>query len=90
MADSPMPLPHGLTLNERSRLSMTGVSEVVSFDENTVVLHTSAGTLNIHGQQLQLKQLSPDGGQVSVDGRVTALIYEEPRDQRGWLQRLLR
>lgn len=90
MTDSPMALPHALTLNERSRLSITGVSEVVSFDENTVVLHTSVGTLNIHGQQLQLKQLSPDGGQVSVDGKVSALIYEEPRDSHGWLHRLLR
>ena len=90
MTDSPMALPHALTLNERSRLSITGVSEVVSFDENTVVLHTSVGTLNIHGQQLQLKQLSPDGGQVCVDGKVSALIYEEPRDSRGWLHRLLR
>ena len=89
MADGHISLPHGLTLNERSRLSMTGVTEVVSFDENTVVLHTSAGTLSIHGQQLQLKQLSPDGGQVAVDGKVTALVYEELRPSRGWLQWLL-
>ena len=83
-------LPHGLTLNERSRLSMTGVSEVVSFDENTVVLRTDLGILSIHGQQLQLKQLSPDGGQVAVDGKVSALVYEDPRSDRSWLQRLLR
>lgn len=90
MTDAQMQLPHGLTLNERSRLSMTGVSEVVSFDENTVIVHTELGTLTVQGQQLQLKQLSPDGGQVAVDGRITALIYEDPRSDRGWLQRLLR
>lgn len=90
MAEESLQLPHALTLNERSRLSMTGVSEVVSFDENAVVLHTSAGILSIHGQQLQLKQLSPDGGRVAVDGKISALIYEEPRGERSWLQRLLR
>ncbi len=89
MAEESLQLPHALTLNERSRLSMTGVSEVVSFDENAVVLHTGAGLLSIHGQQLQLKQLSPDGGRVAVDGRISALIYEEPRSERSWLQRLL-
>lgn len=90
MADGQMQLPHGLTLNERSRLSMTGVSEVISFDESAVVLHTSLGTLTVHGQQLQLRQLSPDGGKVAVDGKVSALIYQEPRSDRSWLQRLLR
>ena len=90
MAEESLQLPHGLTLNARSKLTMTGVSEVVSFDENAVVLHTSAGILSIHGQQLQLKQLSPDGGRVVVDGRISALIYEEPRSERSWLQRLLK
>ena len=47
-------LPHKLQLNERTSLTMTGVAEVVSFDENTVVLQTSLGLLVIQGQQLQL------------------------------------
>ena len=90
MAEMQMPLPHTLTLTDRSRLSMNGVSEVVSFDENAVVLQTSLGMLTVHGEHLQLRQLSPDGGQVAVDGKVTALVYEEPRSDRNWLQRLLR
>ena len=90
MVEDTMQLPHALTLDDRSRLSMTGVSEVVSFDENAVVVNTSTGTLSIHGQQLQLKQLSPDGGRVAVNGKISALVYEEPRNERSWLQRLLR
>lgn len=90
MSDAPMQLPHGLTLNERSRLSMTGVTEVASFDENTVIVHTSMGTVHIHGEGLQLKTLSLDGGQIAVDGTVSALIYEEQRQSGGWLSRLLR
>lgn len=72
-------LPHKLTLNERKNLTLTGVTEVVSFDETSVILQTSLGTLEVHGQQLQLKTLSIDGGQVVVDGHISALIYEEPR-----------
>lgn len=81
-------LPHTLTLKERRQLTMTGVTEVVSFDDSAVVLVTGLGTLTIHGQQLQLKTLSLDGGQVAVDGTVSALIYEEPRQGGSWLRRL--
>lgn len=78
-------LPHKLTLSERSHLTLTGVTEVVSFDDTTVVLKTDLGTLVVQGDRLQLKTLSPDGGQVVVDGNVSSLNYEENRaDGRLW------
>ncbi len=79
MATENLQLPHKLTLNERSQLTMTGVTEVVSFDDAAVILRTDLGTLIVQGQDLQLKNLSLDGGQVAVDGTVSALIYEQPR-----------
>ncbi|MBQ3504238.1 MAG: sporulation protein YabP [Oscillospiraceae bacterium] len=79
---------HDLNLQQRQKLTMTGVTEVISFDETAVVLQTGLGTLMVHGQGLQLKQLSTDGGQVSVDGSISAIVYEEPR-QGGWLRRLM-
>ena len=81
-------LPHKLTLNERKSLTMTGVTEVVSFVEGTVVLKTCLGTLVIQGQELQLKTLTLDGGNVAVEGRISALTYEEPRQAGSWLSRL--
>ena len=81
-------LPHKLNLNERRQLTMTGVTEVHSFDENTVVLQTSLGLLIVQGEELQLKTLSLEGGQVAVDGHITALNYEEPRQPGSWRRRL--
>ena len=81
-------LPHQLSLADRRKLTMTGVTEVVSFDDTAVVLETALGSLVVQGQGLQLKTLSVDGGQVAVEGHVSALLYEEPR-QGGWLRRLL-
>ena len=81
-------MPHKLQLNERKNLTMNGVTEVVSFEDTSVVLRTSLGMLTVQGQGLQLKTLSLDGGQVAVDGQVSALIYEEPRQARFW-ERLL-
>ena len=88
MAEQQPVLPHKLTLNERKQLTVTGVTEVVSFDENAVVLKTTLGLLTVHGQGLQLKNLSVEGGQVAVEGTVSAFVYEEPRG--GGLRRLFR
>ncbi len=76
-------LPHALSLKERRDLTMTGVTEVVSFEETGVVLRTALGTLMVQGSGLQLKTLSLDGGQVAVEGSISALVYEEPRPG-GW------
>ena len=81
-------MPHKLQLNERRQLTMTGVTEVVSFDEGAVILQTSLGTLLVQGRELQLKTLSLEGGQVAVDGNISALTYEEPRQSGGWRRRL--
>ena len=88
MGEDRIALPHKLTLNERRQLTMTGVSEVVSFDDTTVIVHTGLGTLTVQGKDLQLKTLSAEGGQVAVEGTVSALIYEEPRPRGNWVGRL--
>ncbi len=81
-------LPHGLRLEERKKLTMTGATEVVSFDEEAVVVKTPLGVLVVQGHGLQLKTLSPEGGQVEITGTVTALSYQEPKAAGGWLRRL--
>ena len=87
MTDDKLQLPHKLILDQRKHLTVTGVTEVVSFEEDGAVLKTALGTLIIQGQQLKLKTLSLEGGQVDVSGTVTALIYEQPRTG-GALRRL--
>lgn len=81
-------MSHKLQLTDRRQLTMSGVAEVVSFDDNTIVLQTSLGTLIVQGQQLQLKNLSLEIGQADVEGSVSALIYEESHPRGGWRQRL--
>jgi sporulation protein YabP len=80
--------PHQLSLNERKELTVTGVTEVVSFDEETAVMKTSLGALTVHGRQLQLKNLSTNGGQVEVSGTVSALIYQQNKPTGSWVRRL--
>lgn len=81
-------LSHRLTLLDRTALTMTGVTEVLSFDENAIALRTDLGILQIHGRELQLKDLSQKDGSMMVEGTVSALVYEEPR-QGGFWRRLM-
>ena len=81
---------HRLSLQERKKLTMTGVEEVRSFDESAVVLSTCLGVLTVQGQDLHLKNLSLEGGQVEVDGSISSLIYDEPGEGGSWLSRLFR
>ena len=82
-------LPHRLVLEGRGKLAITGITEIESFDENTVVLYTTRGTLVIHGRQLHLSALSVDGGQASVDGTIDSMVYEDDAHTGGrFLSRL--
>ena len=87
MADGQQ-MMHSLSLRERTALSVTGVLEVVSFDESCVVLKTTLGILAVQGQQLQLKTL--EQGNVSVEGEISALHYAQETSPAGWLARLFR
>ena len=81
-------IPHELRLQDRQRLMVSGVQEVESFDENAVALLTQQGLLIIRGEELQLKSLAPEGGQVCVQGLVCSLDYEQARKAGGFLKRL--
>lgn len=84
-----MALPHRLVLEGRNKLAITGITEIESFDENAVVLHTTRGLLVIHGQELHLSQLSVDGGQATVNGTIDSMVYEDDvRTGGGFLSRL--
>ena len=78
MTEERNPTPHQLTLRERNYLAVTGVADVVRFDEDAVILRTSQGTLVVEGAQLQLKTL--EGGQ--------AMHYAENRQTGGFMHRL--
>ena len=81
---------HHLTLEQREHLIVSGVEEVERFDEESIVLTTNMGALEIRGEGLHIEKLSLEGGELHVEGTVIALIYETaPRESGGLLRRLL-
>ena len=83
---------HRLTLEDRQRLTVSGVEEVESFDESGIVMVTGQGTLVVRGSGLHIEQLSVDGGQLRVEGQVDSMTYEDMgnRGGGGFFSRLLR
>ena len=67
--------PHRLMMQNRSALSITGIRDVVSFDENQVILDTDMGILTMKGKELHVSRLTLEKGEVDVNGSGDSLIY---------------
>ncbi len=79
---------HLLNLENREKLSLTGVVDVSGFDENVIVLVTGLGPLTIRGEALHIDRIDLAAGQLEVRGRVRELSYEEAAPEGGFWSRL--
>ena len=79
---------HSLSLEGRSKMSISGVEDVSGFDENTVILTTSQGELCIRGDSLHIDRIDLDAGQVLINGLVHELKYDEAAPVRSIWSRL--
>lgn len=66
---------HSLMLENRQNGRITGVKDIKSFDEKEILLFTQAGKLVINGEQLNVKQLDLEKGEVDLEGKVDSLTY---------------
>lgn len=67
--------PHTCFLQNCAAANLTGVREVVSFDENQVVMDTDLGLLTLKGKDLHVSRLSVEKGEVDVSGTVDSMAY---------------
>lgn len=89
--DTMLAVGHDLRLEGRNKLSLTGVTDVESFDETAAVLETAMGTLVVRGSGLHVEQLNLEAGQLKLSGEVDSLGYEQRAAGQGsFLGRLFR
>lgn len=69
--------PHKLMLTGRRTCSISGVNDVLAFDNQEILLETEMGMLMIKGGDMRVGRLSLDKGEVDVEGKVDSLIYSE-------------
>ena len=74
---------HKLFLQGRKQMELSGVKEVVSFDAKEVILNTQMGILLIRGEDLFVKRLTVEQGEVDLEGRIDSLIYSDKPGRQG-------
>lgn len=78
-------LPHNIIMEERNKLSISGVTDVESFDETLVVMETTGGTLTVRGADLHVDKLNLENGELSLVGEIQSMEYDENSRQHGGL-----
>ena len=66
-----------LVLENREKLSISGVLDVLSFDDQVVIVETELGLLTVKGDNLRINKLSLDTSEVIVEGEIYNLAYSE-------------
>ena len=73
---------HRLTLNNRDRGNLTGILDVISFNESQIVLDTDMGLLTIRGKDLHVSRLSLEKGEIDIEGRTDSFTYSSNESTR--------
>ncbi len=82
-----------LILENRKKLSLNGVVEVISFDESRILLNTSLGILAIKGQGLKMNKLDVQNGDIQVSGTIDSFSYsgtQQKKDNESILKKLFK
>ncbi len=81
---------HAMSLNDRRLLELTGVTKVESFDEHEIAVLTELGVLSVKGENLHIRHLDLERGDLQLDGTIVTLSYQQESRRKGRLGRLLK
>jgi sporulation protein YabP len=74
---------HSVIIDSRERISITGVLDVISFNDSEIEVNTDGGAMTIFGQNLHINKLNLDDGQLIVDGFIEGMEYVETQTTKG-------
>jgi sporulation protein YabP len=84
-------LPHNIIMEDRKKLSVSGVTDIDSFDEQTIIAITDLGELTIRGWNLHITRLNLEQSELMVDGEISSLTYTDVRPKaQGFFSKVLR
>lgn len=82
MEEKQLPGAHRIWIAGRKNGTVSGVSDVRSFDENEIVMDTDMGMLTIKGKDLHISKLNLEKGEAELEGQVDSLIYSAKGHRR--------
>lgn len=74
---------HRIEMTDRTSVSVTGVSDIISFDDTAVILETVGGILSVDGQDMHIVSMNVDSGEMLISGSVNGIIYPQSIGKRG-------
>lgn len=81
---------HNIILENRCKISMSGVEKVENFDDNEISLLTNLGELTIKGNNLHISKMDVETGEMAVDGKIIGLVYNETQKSNSIIKRIFR
>lgn len=84
-------MQHNLIMENRRNLTVTGVMDIDSFDEQTVIVFTEQGELTVKGENLHINKIDVDTGDLLMEGEIDSVAYSDNQPQKGgFFSRLFR
>ena len=74
---------HNIIMENRGKLTVSGVEDVESFNEESVVLDTIQGTLTVDGSGLHINKLNVQTGELTVEGEISGIVYHDDGYSKG-------
>lgn len=81
---------HGIILENRKNLTISGVEDCLAFDEETIVLKTKLGKFVIKGFGLHIINFDTKSGDLSAEGKINALIYTAENDKKSLVSKIFK
>ena len=78
-------MQHNLIMENRKTLTITGVMDIDSFDEQTVIVFTEEGELTVKGENLHINKIDVDTGDLLMEGAIDSISYSDNLPQKGGL-----
>ena len=76
------PKVQNLILENRERLSVSGVMDVESFNDECVIVDTELGILIVHGEDLHISKLNLDSSELNIEGDIISCEYSDKEGSR--------
>ena len=70
-------------IESRKKLCVSGVKQVISFDDETVLLESTLGKMTVKGENIKIESFNTETGDLSASGTIHAVVYMAGRDTGG-------
>lgn len=91
MDDKAYKKPHSLILEDRKQITLSGVTDVGAFDEESLTVYTDYGEVTLKGEKIQVNVVNTETGQLTAEGKINSVTYTDKTSKKtGFLSKVFR